>query len=131
MSERSHVITYKLSVFKPYTNKPTLSMGFYAKNKKPLVEPLRSSVLFCAHRETDLPKKQQSAAMRTAGASADILFSWSDIPDSELISVHGEADLKTGKGEAVDTLRVLLVVGPGVLSQNAPQSLLPLCGHLR
>ena len=28
-------------------------------------------------------------------------------------------------------LRVLLVVGPGVLSQNAPQSLLPLCGHLR
>ena len=69
--------------------------------------------------------------MRTAGASADILFSWSDIPDSELISVHGEADLKTGKGEAVDPLRVLLVVGPGVLSQNAPLCLLPLCGHLR
>ena len=29
----SHVITYKLSMFKPYTNKPTLSMGFYTKNK--------------------------------------------------------------------------------------------------
>ena len=69
--------------------------------------------------------------MRTAGASADILFSWSDIPDGELVLVHGETDFKTGKGEAVDSLRVLLVVGPGVLSQNAPQSLLPPCGHLR
>ena len=69
--------------------------------------------------------------MRTAGVSANILFSRSDIPDGELVSVHGKTDLKTGKGEAVDPLRVLLVVGPGVLSQNAPQSLLPLCGHLR
>ena len=31
-------------------------MGFYTKNKKKLVEPLRSPVLFCAHRETDLKK---------------------------------------------------------------------------
>ena len=69
--------------------------------------------------------------MRTAGVSANILFSRTDIPDGELVPVHGETDFKTGKGEAVDTLRVLLVVGPGVLSQNAPQSLLPLCGHLR
>lgn len=117
---------------KPYTNKPTLSMGFYTKNKKPLVEPLRSPAVFCAHKEAESPKKKQrSATMRTAGVSANILFSRTDIPDGELVPVHGETDFKTGKGEAVDTLRVLLVVGPGVLSQNAPQSLLPLCGHLR
>ena len=63
--------------------------------------------------------------MRTAGVSANILFSRTDIPDGELVPVHGETDFKTGKGEAVDSPRVLLVVGPGVLSQNAPQSLLP------
>lgn len=130
MSERSHVITYKLSVFKPYTNKPTLSMGFYTKNKKNSLN--LCAVPFCfARTGKRTSKKQQSAAMRTAGASADILFSRTDIPDGELVPVHGETDFKTGKGEAVDPLRVLLVVGPGVLSQNAPQSLLPLCGHLR
>ena len=69
--------------------------------------------------------------MRTAGVSANILFSRTDIPDGELVPVHGETDFKTGKGEAVDPLRVLLVVGPGALCQYAPQSLLPLCGHLR
>ena len=106
-------------------------MGFYVKNKKTGIEPLHSPVSFCAHKGADPPKKQRSAAMRTAGASADILFSRTDIPDGELVPVHGETDLKTGKREAVDPLRVLLVVGPGVLSQNAPQSLLPLCGHLR
>lgn len=57
VSERSHVITYKLSVFKPYTNKPTLSMGFYTKNKKPLVEPLRSPFLSCAHKEAESSQK--------------------------------------------------------------------------
>ena len=59
VSECSHVITYKLSVFKPYTNKPTLSMGFYVKNKKTGVEPLHSPVSFCAHKGADPPKKQR------------------------------------------------------------------------
>ena len=50
----------------------------------------------------------------------EVLFGRVDIPDGELVPVHSETDLKTGKGEAVDPLRVLLVVGAGVLSQNAP-----------
>ena len=55
----SHAITYKLGMVKPYTNKPTLSMGFYAKNKKTGIEPVHSPVSFCAHKGADPPKKQR------------------------------------------------------------------------
>ena len=32
-------------------------MGFYTKNKNPLVDPLRSPAVFCAHKEAESPKK--------------------------------------------------------------------------
>ena len=49
-----------------------------------------------------------------------------DIPDAEDLPLYREAHLHSGKRKAVNAVRVILVMGPGVLCQHAPQRLPPL-----
>ena len=69
------------------------------------------------------------------------LFTWFqgyDLADHQRFSLHGKADVKACKGQTVDSARLTLIAGPGIVAENTHsgstlafgQQLQQLCGEV-